>query len=188
MPKNPQPGRGSARRPNAPGRAGTPRTRHTQDAAEALVTVAPLVSRWIERLLAAHDPPLTVAHFLALQAIANEDISGTELARRTGVSGPAVSQLLAVLVDAGLLQRDAFAGDRRRQTLCLSPVGRRALGSAQKLLRARLSALLEELPAPEADALARALPQVAATLSGAPPPRRPHPPRPPQRPPPRPRR
>ncbi len=30
---------------------------------------APLVSRWIERLLAAHDPPLTVAQYLTLQAI-----------------------------------------------------------------------------------------------------------------------
>lgn len=167
--------------------ARTARPRHKQDAAEALVTVAPLVSRWIERLLAAHDPPLTVAQFLALQAIASEDISGTELARRTGVSGPAISQLLTVLVDAGLLQRDEFAGDRRRQRLSLSPAGRQALVSAQKLLRARLSSLLEELPAPEADALARALPFVAASLSGAPPPRRPHPP-PSHRPPAGPRR
>lgn len=149
------------------------------DAAEALVAVAPLASRWIERLLSAHTPPLTVAQFLALRAIASEGVSGSELARRTGVSGAAVSQLLASLADAGLIQRSELAEDRRRRTVALSPRGRRALASAQRLLRSRLASLLAELPPPEAAALARALPRVEAELSGAPPPRRPPPPRPP---------
>ena len=152
-------------------------------AVEALITIAPLVSRWIERLLASHSPPLTVAQFLALHAISSEEIFGTELARRTGVSGAAVSQLLAGLVDGGLLTRREFEADRRRQGLTLTSDGRRVLRSAQELLLERLSSVLADLPHPEADALARALPQVAATLSGAPPPRRPHPPRPPHGPP-----
>jgi aquaporin Z len=38
----------------------------------------------------------------------------TELARRAGVSGPAVSQLLAGLDHAGLIQRHPIAQDRRR--------------------------------------------------------------------------
>jgi len=158
------------------------------EAAEALVAVAPLVSRWIERLLAGHEPSLTVAQFLALRAIATEEASASELARRTGVSGPAVSQLLAGLADAGLLERRELSQDRRRQTLALSARGARALVSAQTLLRERLSTLLAGLPRPEADALARALPHVEATLSGAPPPRRPPPPRPPPGPQPRPQR
>ena len=155
-----------------------PPVHHAQtEAADALATAAPLASRWIERLLAGHDPPLTVAQYLALQALAGEQISGTELARRAGVSGPAVSQLLGGLVGTGLLERAEFAADRRRQTLTLSAKGERALRSARKLLRERLSSLLSDLPRPEADALARALPLVAATLSGAPPPRRLPPPR-----------
>ena len=163
-----------------------PKRRLPRDAADALVGVAPLVSRWIERLLAGHQPPLTVAQFLALRAIAAEDVSGSELARRTGVSGPAVSQLLASLADAGLMERSELADDRRRRALTLSARGGEVLASAQALLRERLSALLGELPRPEADALARALPQVEAALSGAPPPRRPPPPRPPKAPPRRP--
>ena len=159
-----------------------PRT-HLSDAAEALVAVAPLVSRWIERLLAGHQPPLTVAQFLVLRAIESDGVSGSELARRTGVSGPAVSQLLTGLADSGWLNRREFADDRRRQTLTLTPTGRAALRSAQTLLRDRLTGLLAELPRPEADALARALPNVETVLSGSPPPRRPPPP-----PPPRPRR
>ena len=142
------------------------------------MAVAPLVSRWIERLLAGHRPPLTVAQYLALRAIAAEGVSSTELAQRTGVSGPAVSQLLASLVDQGLLERRELMEDRRRVAHSLSARGRRALGSAQELLRERLSALLADLPRPESDALARALPRVEAALSGAPPPPRPrHPPR-----------
>jgi DNA-binding MarR family transcriptional regulator len=158
-------------------------------AADALIAVAPLANRWIERLLANHRPPLTVTQFLAMRAIAGEGVSGSELARRAGVSGPAVSQLLSGLVDAGLLEREELPDDRRRQTLTLSARGQRALASAQALLRERLTPLLAELPRPEADALTRALPHLEATLSGAPPPRRPPPPRPPGAPhPPPPRR
>jgi DNA-binding MarR family transcriptional regulator len=150
------------------------------EAAEALASVAPLVSRWIERLLGGHQPPLTVAQFLALRGIAEEGVAGSELARRAGVSGPAVSQLVAGLADADLLARHEMAEDRRRHALALTERGQRTLASAQTLLRERLSALLAELPRPETDALARALPRVEAALSGAPPPRRPpHRPKPP---------
>jgi DNA-binding MarR family transcriptional regulator len=155
-----------------------PRRTQTQ-AAEALAAVAPLATRWIERLLARHDPPLTVAQYLALRAIAREGISGTELARRAGVSGPAVSQLLAGLDDAGLIDRHAIDADRRRHALDLSPAGERAFRSAQALLRNQLASLLTDLPHPEANALGRLLPRVEAALSGVPPPRRPPPPPPP---------
>lgn len=152
------------------------------DAAEALVAVAPLVTRWIERLLATHVPPLTVPQYLALRAIAQEDITGSELARRAGVSGPAVSQLLAGLAEAGLVERSHLADDRRRRSLALSRSGARAHRSAETLLHERLAALLDDLPRTEADAIARLLPRVEAVLSGNPPPRRPPPP-PPARPP-----
>jgi DNA-binding MarR family transcriptional regulator len=164
----------------APRRSQTPAPRRLQtaEAADALAAVAPLASRWIERLLSGHQPPLTVAQYLALRAIAAEQVSGSELAQRAGVSGPAVSQLLASLSDAGLLERRELAEDRRRFAISLTARGRRTLDSAQQLLRERLAALLVDLPRPEADALARALPAVEAALSGAPPPRRPHPARP----------
>jgi len=137
------------------------------------------VSRWIERLLARHDPPMTVAQHLALRAIRRDGVSGAELARRTGVSGPAVSQLLAGLTEAGLLEREADAADRRRQRLALTDAGERAFASAEAMLRAELGTLLEPLPPAEIDALARLLPSVEAELAGTPPPRRaPPPPKP----------
>jgi MarR family transcriptional regulator, lower aerobic nicotinate degradation pathway regulator len=154
----------------------------TGAAAQGLATVAPLASRWMERLLARHDPPLTVAQYLALQAVGGGDASGAELAKRTGVSGPAVSQLLAALVDAGLVEREASAEDRRRQTLSLSAAGAQVLDGAQTMLREQFATLLAGIPRPEVDALARLLPFVESALAGTAPPRRPPPPRPPHRP------
>lgn len=158
-----------------------PRPRHHgRPAAEALVRTAPLVSRWIERLLAAHDPPLTLAQYLTLQAIAEGEIVGAELARRAAVSPAAVSQLLAVLEETGLLARRRLEDDRRRQPLVLTERGQLVLHSAQTALRERLAALLADLPGREADALARVLGRLQASLSGTPPPPRPQrPPSPP---------
>jgi len=156
-----------------------PRRPHIE-AAGALAAVAPLATRWIERLLAAHEPPLTIAQYLALRAIAGGQASSAALARGAGVSGPAVSQLVAGLADAGLIERRPAADDRRRQTLTLTAAGKRAYGSAEKLLQDRVASLLADLPGPEADALSHLLQRVEATLAGRPPPRRPPPPPPPR--------
>jgi DNA-binding MarR family transcriptional regulator len=137
------------------------------------------VSRWIERLLAGHDPPLTVAQYLALQAIAEGEVVGAELARRAAVSPAAVSQLLATLEETGLLARGRLEDDRRRRSLALTGQGRQALRSAQAELRDRLAGLLADLPPPEADALAGLLERLQASLSGTPPPPRPRRPTPP---------
>jgi len=153
-----------------------PRSRAgSRPAAEALARTAPLVSRWIERLLAAHDPPLTVAQYLVLQAVGEGELVGSELARRAAVSPAAVSQLLAALEDGNLLERRRLADDRRRQPLSLTVHGQRTLRSAQRLLRERLAALLVDLPPRESDALARVLTRLERSLGGTappPPPRR----------------
>lgn len=140
---------------------------------------APLVSRWIERLLAAHDPPFTVAQYLTLQAIADGEIVGAELARRAAVSPAAISQLLAALEEAGMLTRDRLDRDRRRQPLSLTDHGQWALRSAQTSLRERLAGLLADMPPAETDALARLLERLETSLSGTPPPPRPPRPSPP---------
>jgi len=133
----------------------------------------------VERLLASHDPPLTVAQYLALRAIGAEPLSAAELARRTGVSGPAVSQLVSALESAGLVSRGAPLTDPRTRELALEPAGKRLLQSATALLGNRLEELLD-LPRPEADALMRSLERVDAALTGTAPPRRPPPPKPPR--------
>jgi DNA-binding MarR family transcriptional regulator len=153
-----------------------PRPRSPANAAEPLVGVAPLVSRWIERVLAAHEPQLTLGQFLALRAIAAERLTAAELARRTGVSGAAVSQLVAALDEAGWVDRVQAVDDRRRQALTLTEAGRRVYRTAARLVHSRVGELLATFPAPEVDRLGRLLERLEHALGGAPPPRRPPPP------------
>jgi DNA-binding MarR family transcriptional regulator len=153
-------------------------------AADELVRVVPLVGRWIERLLAAHEPSLTVPQLLALEAASTGNATGAELARSAAVTPAAVSQLLSGLEDAGLIERTRADDDRRRQSLVLTAAGMEALHSARVALREGLGVVLGGLPPPEADALARALERLAVELGGAPPPRRPPRPHPPHRQPP----
>ncbi len=173
-PRRPSTARSAGARATEPG-AGA---RASEPGAGALVSVALLIGRWTERLLSGHTPPLTVSQFLALLAIESEPVSGSELARRAGVSAPAVSQLLTGLTENGLIERSELAADRRRRELRLSARGARALSSVEALLNERFAPLLDELPPHEVDALGRALSQIQATLSGTSPPRRPRPPRP----------
>jgi len=157
-----------------------PRPRHHpagRQAAERLARTAPLVSRWIERVLAAHNPPLTVPQYLALQAIADGQVAGAQLARRAPVSPPAPSQQPTALEDAGMLTRDRGEDDRRRQPLSLTEQGKWTLQSAQTALRERLAGLLADMPRAETEALARLLQRLEASLSGTPPPPRPKPPK-----------
>jgi len=160
----------SPRHPQTP-----PTGNHGAQAADALIAVAPLINRWIERLLATASPSLTPTQFLTLRGVANGVESSAQLARSAGVSSPAVSQLVANLVQAGLLERSEFAGDRRRLSLRLSTLGEQRLAAANTMLRTELSRLLGELPPHEADALADALASVAAELAGVNLPRRPRP-------------
>ena len=153
-----------------------PRPRSPANAAEPLVGVAPLVSRWIERVLAAHEPQLTLGQFLALRAIAAERLTAGELARRTGVSGAAVSQLVATLDQSGWIERSQAPEDRRRQALALTEAGRSVYRTAARLVHSRVGELLTAFPAPEVDRLGRLLERLEHALGGAPPPRRPPPP------------
>ena len=162
--------------PRKPG----PRTDAT---ARSLAVVASLAGRWVERVLGASEPVLTVAQYLALRAIASGDVTGTELARRAAVSGPAASQLIGALVESGLVERRADPRDRRRYALHMTRAGVRTLRSAETRLSDEIGTLLTGLPGPEIDALARVLPQLEAALAGTAPPRRPPPPGPARRPP-----
>lgn len=120
--------------------------RNREQAAEALGRVAPLVSRWVERLLATTERPLTLAQYLTLQAVAEGKLVGADLARQTAVSPSAVAQLLASLETAGLIARRRGSDDRRRQELALTELGTHALVAAQALVRDELGSLLADLP------------------------------------------
>jgi MarR family transcriptional regulator, lower aerobic nicotinate degradation pathway regulator len=152
-----------------------PRPRNT---AETLAAVAPLVTRWMERVLASAEPPLSLGQYLGLRAIAAGVDSAADLARATGVSESAVSQLVAGFERAGTVERTP-GDDRRRRQLALTPDGEHLLRAAQKLVGARLEPLVASLAPHDADALAALLRRIEPALAGTAPPRRPPPPHPP---------
>src|SRR5215470_15244700 len=154
------------------------RPRKPANPAEALVGVAPLAARWIERLLSAGEPPLTLSQYLALRAIATEPLAAAELARRAGVSGAAVSQLVGALEGAGWVEREPEPADRRRHLLTLTPAGFEAFQAATRRVYGGLGDVLADLPPHEAHALTDLLVTLEHVLAGSPPPRRRHPPRP----------
>ena len=147
--------------------------------AQALAAAAPLATRWVERLLAAASPPLTVAEYLSLRAIATGESSAAALAEHSGVSEAAVSQVVGQLEDAGLIVRATAPDDRRRRSIELSPEGRDALAKAERVLGERLAEAIGPLPPRDADRLAEALRRIEAALGGLSPPPRPRPPHPP---------
>lgn len=157
-----------------------PHPRRLENAVDALVGVAALTSRWAERLLAAHEPPLTMAQYLVLRSVAREPMTAAELARRAGVSGPAASQLTSAIEQAGWIKRKQRADDRRSHDLTLTDAGGRVLSSAAEMLGNRVGPLLADVPAPELHAVERLLTVLEVALAGSPPPRRPHPPRAPE--------
>jgi DNA-binding MarR family transcriptional regulator len=142
-------------------------------AADVLATIAPLVTRFTERVLAEHDPPLTPAQLLALRAVAGGAGSAHELARRAAVSEAAVSQLVIGLEERGLIARDRVPGDRRRLTMRLTPAGIWALESADRRLADMLADVVAAVPPAEAATLGRLLAGVESAFADRPPPPRP---------------
>src|SRR5205809_826493 len=110
----------------------------------------------------------------AVRAVAAADLDIVGIASRAppprcgrGAAGAAAWRAPTGRADAGLRARACAEGDRRRQERAVTAKGRRALGSAEALLAGRLATLVGDLARPEIDALARVLPRVEASLSGA---------------------
>jgi len=158
-------------------------------AAQALIAVAPLAGRFIERVLAAGEPAMTVTEYLLLRAVAGGAGGAVELASRAAVSEAAVSLQIGALEAAGLLARTPNPGDRRRRDIALTTSGTRALAAAEARLGSALAVPLAAVPPHEARALAHGLRAFERAISSPPPPRprplrpphpRPRPPHPPR--------
>src|SRR5580658_2777393 len=86
----------------------------------------------------------------------------TWLAAREGVTQPAMTQLIARLQDAGLVDRAADPADGRVAQIRLTDDGRATLARRRAVRAGRLAELLAGLTPGERDALAAALPAMDA--------------------------
>jgi DNA-binding MarR family transcriptional regulator len=90
----------------------------------------------------------------------------TWLATREGVTQPAMTQLIARLQDAGLVDRAADPADGRVTQIRLTDDGRATVARRRAVRADRLAELLAGLTPGERDALAAAVPAMEA-LAGA---------------------
>ena len=90
----------------------------------------------------------------------------TWLAAREGVTQPAMTQLIARLQDAGLVDRAADPADGRVVQIRITADGLAVLAGRRAVRAERLAGLLDRLSPDEREALAAALPAMDA-LAGA---------------------
>jgi DNA-binding MarR family transcriptional regulator len=86
----------------------------------------------------------------------------TWLAVREGVTQPAMTQLIARLEDAGLVDRATDPADGRVVQVRITADGRAMLADRRAVRAGRLAGLLDRLSADEREALAAALPAMDA--------------------------
>jgi len=105
----------------------------------------------------------------AAATLATLDRSGptrlTVLAASEGVSQPAMTQLVARLEDGGLVSRCADPADGRVVRVQLTPAGHDLVQRRRAIRAERLSGLMARLSVADQDALAAALPAIAALTS-----------------------
>jgi len=115
--------------------------------ARGLLTGVPSVMRFIRYQMRQHrQAELSVPQFRSLVFLShNENASLSEMAEHLGLSLPATSRMVEMLVKRGWMRRRARSSDRRCISLSLTGRGRavfrKALEATQVALRQRLKAL-----------------------------------------------
>ena len=125
-----------------------------------------LIQRRSDELL--RDLGLGRADFDVLAALVRHDapLTPTALADETLLSAPAVTKRLRVLLDAGLVAREANPADGRGWLVVPTEPGRRRLAEALDVQVAAEAAMIAGLDGDERDALLRGLPALLRELEG----------------------
>jgi DNA-binding MarR family transcriptional regulator len=129
------------------------------------------VAAAVERLLGLFRSlsPASGLSLTAAATLATLERSGpcrlTWLATREGVTQPAMTQLIARLQDAGLVDREADPADGRVVQIRITADGKAVLAHRRAVRADRLAGLLERLSPDEREALAAALPAMDALAS-----------------------
>lgn len=110
-------------------------------------------------------PALRGAHVELLLAVESEPGLGVAAAARTlHLAANSVSTLVNELTDAGMLLREPDPGDRRAARLYLTEAARTRLVAWRQARAELVGGGLARLPAPDREAIARALPALRALL------------------------
>jgi DNA-binding MarR family transcriptional regulator len=140
-----------------------------QCAANLLVGV-PAAMRFIRREMRAHrHAELSVPQFRALVFVNfSEDRSVSAMAEHLGLSLPATSRTVDLLVQRGLLERRSVAGDRRRVALSLTAQGRTTYQRARRATLAAIAGRFASLDPAERALVSQAMQLLDQTFANSP--------------------
>lgn len=117
------------------------------------------------RAARAQPDGLTVPQYRLLSAVADAPaVRSGELAERVGVSPPTTTRMLSGLERAGVVRREAVAGDRRAVAVALTAKGRRLLARKEAAVSEKRRALYESLTPAERRQAQRLLRRLAAAI------------------------
>jgi DNA-binding MarR family transcriptional regulator len=127
--------------------------------AAGLLASVPAVMRFIRQEMRAHrQAQLSVPQFRALVFVSlSDEPSLSAMAEHLGLSLPAASRLVDLLVKRGLMGRRVDVADRRRVSLSLTARGRATCRRARRATQAALARRFERLSAQDLALVSRAL-------------------------------
>jgi len=115
------------------------------------------------------DDALTQRQYALLVAVANsEGPSQTELVNLTGIDRSTLAELVARMIERGLLARSRSDTDGRAKTVSLTEAGAAALEAARPRVRAADKRILALLPKPKRETFLKLLSRVADSSEPAP--------------------
>jgi DNA-binding MarR family transcriptional regulator len=144
-----------------------PRAERALDPVDLASRLRLAVTRLARRLRQEAEPGLTPSLYSALAAVARGGrMTVGELCAAEQVQPPTMTRLVAALVDAGLIDREPDATDRRVAWLSVSLDGAKLLGRVRQRKEAFLSRRLRKLPAEDLEVLERAAAILERVIEG----------------------
>lgn len=102
----------------------------------------------LARLLERATGDLTLAQYRILALVASGDERASLIAGRLALGKPTITAVVDGLVERGLLERHAVAGDRRAVRLALNETGHAALEAAECEMARRLAPVVDRVADP----------------------------------------
>ena len=129
--------------------------------ARILMDIVPLIMRVMNAEMRDSDPSdgslPAVGHLGLLGFLAIKPFTLSELARRSQVSSPTMSNTISVLAERGFVERVPDQADRRIVWVKITESGREALARIDQHMTHRIASLIEGLPPDKEEALINGL-------------------------------
>lgn len=129
----------------------------------------PLIVRFLHAQMRRHPQRgLTVPQFRALVFVShNQEASLSAMAEHLGLSLPAASRAVNLLVNRGLMERQVRCDDRRSVSLSLSSQGKAVLRRSSRAARRALACQFKALTARDLGTISRAMKALSRALGAA---------------------